>query len=98
MRGKLVIGEWIVARQLFEICAVNQNFLDVPIFRRSVPLIGAALEHRRQQSAGGVPELGRHTGREELHFLKASIVVDVTWFVEPIIERTGSLPPTPSIV
>ena len=27
----------------------------------------------------------------------ASIVVDVTWFVEPIIDRTGSLPPTPSM-
>ncbi len=68
--GNLVIGEGIVARQLFQPGAVDQGLLDVAVLAGAVPLVGAALEDRGQQPAGRVAEFGRHAGSEELDLLQ----------------------------
>src|SRR5688572_7479537 len=65
-----MISKRIVAWQLLEIRTVNQRFLDVPVFGRSMPGIGSTLEHCGKQSAGRVSEFSGHAGSKQLHFLQ----------------------------
>ena len=70
-RRGLVIREGIRSRQLVQVGPVDHRLVDVAVFERPVELVRSRFEHDRHEAARGVPQLGRHARRVELHFLES---------------------------
>src|SRR4051794_4301785 len=81
--GEFVVRKRVDARQLLEPGAMDQFLLDVTVFGRPVPPVSPRLEHGRKQAAGGVANSAGMPVVKSLTSWSASIVVEVTWLVEP---------------